>query len=196
MSLNENFDVDFNKYPAIVSFPRSGSNFFIRKFRCKTGVELKMTHRMLRQKNLISFIREPESSLASFLTMKLEADIFFNNLNDKPGLDYLLKKLEEMSEQYLKFYNYLAQSNNFIVEYNNLLNKTEDYIKNAALYLNIKLLENPEDPFALESNISSGYLWSSKISNHYDYCLDIVKKIDTTQLKLAYNIVLSKSIIL
>jgi len=182
----------------IVSFPRSGSNFFMTEFSAMTGILLILSHGTLKREIAVSCIRNPEDTLSSFLAMKLTEMNY--NLDAVPGdkIAYDISRvLEPMAIGYKRFYKYLIDSKNIIVDYKTFCADPTSYVQRICNNLNIDVLENRASIHKPKDNPEKGYLVSSAASSkHYEAASKAVKSMDLKELELLYEMALSKSLTL
>jgi len=191
--------------PMIVSYPRSGSNFFARQFKAKTGVGLSISHAITYGVPAFSCVRGPLESLASSVAMGLETikhktiasvgQQYYENQGQPFNEDSLDGGLDYNINQYELFYSYLNSSNNAIVDYETYKLDIDSSIAQAAGFFNIDLLSDPMPAEQGEDNPRNGYLVSSKVSEFYDRALEFVAKKDLTKATALYGKCLEKSIL-
>lgn len=191
--------------PMIVSYPRSGSNFFARQFKAKTGVGLSISHAMIHGVPAFSCVRGPIESLASGIAMGLETikhktiasvgQQYYENQGEPFNEDALSGGLDYNINQYELFYSYLNNSNNAIVDYETYKLDIDSSIAQAASFFSIDLLSDPMPAEHGEDNPRHGYLVSSRISEFYDRALEFVARKDLTKATALYEKCLVKSIL-
>ena len=182
----------------VVSFPRSGSNFFMTEFSEMSGISLRLTHAMVNYDPAISCIRNPRDTLASLLAMKVtQMNYELENVPDSKIVSDCLKVLDQMKVGYKKFYQYLLDSTNIMVDYESFCKYPSLYVKKICDILNINLLPDRVSMHKPKDNPKRGYLVSSIASSrYYDMASKIVMDLDLKELEVLYKAALSKSLCL
>jgi hypothetical protein len=182
----------------VVSFPRSGSNFFMTEFSAMSGISLKLTHAMLNCDTAISCIRNPKDTLVSLLAMKVtQMNYELESVSDSKIVSDCLKVLDQMKVGYKKFYQYLLDSTNIMVDYESFCKYPSLYVKKICDSLNINLLPDRVSMYKPKDNPKRGYLVSSlSSSGYYDVASKIVMGLDLKELEDLYKDALSKSLCL
>jgi LPS sulfotransferase NodH len=170
----------------IISYPRSGSNFFIKEFSAMTGIMPNLTHHMDTPNTGVSCIRNPRDTISSFLAMKLSYDY---------NLDHIPSLLHQIQRHYKCFYTYLLNSKNIIVDYELFCKDPSSYVQKICNKLNINILENRLSMHEPVDNPERKYLVSSAASSeYYEVASKAVANLDLKELELLYEMVLSKSL--
>ena len=181
---------------AVISFPRSGSNFFMTEFSEMTGILLRLSHGTLKREIAVSCIRNPEDTLSSLLAMKLtEMNYKFDIVPEDKVAHDISRVLESMAAGYKRFYQYLIDSKNIIVDYKTFCADPPSYVQRICNKLNIDVLENRVSIHKPKDNPERGYLVSSAASSkYYEAASKAVKSMDLKKLELLYEMALSKSL--
>jgi hypothetical protein len=188
--------------PIIVSFPRSGSNFFADEFEAITGVDVKLTHAMLDADKIISCVRNPLDTLSSLIAMRLStfhyeleranrADIIDDGNSIANFAEY---SLQLTMSHYKRFYSYLLESKNILIDYDRFVDDVDPYVRLAAEKLGVDTMSDRIEPSMPADDLSSGFLRSSRISEYYQFSNDLVTSSDLEELNKLYGFALEKSL--
>ncbi len=180
----------------LISFPRSGSNFFITEFAAMSGIILKLTHGMLKRDVAISCIRNPKDTLSSLLAMKLtQINYGDSGVPDERITFQVSSVLKQMTVSYKNFYNYLLSSKNIIIDYESFCKNPSKYVQKVCNKLNIDTLNDKTFTYNLKDNPQRGYLVSSLASSeYYEVAVKAVRGLDLSELELLYEMTLDKSL--
>lgn len=169
----------------IITVMRSGQNYLQQLLAENTNIKVSHSHHYTGQQGrIITIARDPFDSIVSRLVMH---KMLSKNMTEE---DY-----RDMIEDNLNTYTLLAEHSDIVIDYNDLVSNplgVVDYLVKATdNSYNDRLLK-----MKLKDKPSLGYLVSSKVSNDYDECLDIVKEWDLSSLYKAYKPLYEQTVII
>lgn len=163
----------------LLTYPRSGSHYLKEMINQKTGVILKSTHdeEKVFDNYIISIVRNPNDTLRSKYAMQKHYEPY--------------KIFNDYQEGYKTFYENLINKSYILIDYNDLINNTDNLIKYLFNYFN--LIDNGSSyKTNLKDYEGSKYLVSSKTSNYYN---DIdMSQFNLTEQNKIYDIALLECI--
>jgi len=168
----------------MVTFPRSGVNYFAEFFYQLTGLYLPRSHEPMSAmgKQMISIVRNPVDTIASATAMYLTTN---SHLTTE-------QVAESFSRQYYTFYNKILNSGpNVVIDYEKFIERPMDVLISFIKYLDIEYdvveyndqLENHDD-----------YVVSSKSSIIYEDTLNYIKTLDLTLHTKEYELALARTV--
>lgn len=166
----------------MVTFPRSGVNYFAEYFCQLTGLYLPRSHDPLDavDKHMFSIVRNPIDTIASSSAMLLTTN---NNLNFE-------NSIKNISNYYYTFYNQIInQRSNMLVGYDNFIANPSNTVVNFIEYLGLdyKIAE-----YKNELKNHDDYIVTSKKTKIYNEVLEYTKKLDLSNHLKEYNIALAR----
>lgn len=158
----------------LLTFPRSGSHYLQQLIYQKTGLFIEKTHHIAEVKNrkIISIIRKPEDTFRSISVM----DRFYSD-NKDIGIGLPI-------DNYVLFYDYLINNSLMLIDYEDLVFKTDKLIKSISYYLGLKLNSMKYEDVLVDQPHYK-HLVSSKISEEYDK-VDL-SKFDLSKPNIAFE---------
>jgi hypothetical protein len=185
----------------LLTFPRSGMNYFVNYFyqSCSTlllnfheyyQIEnfLKNKNKKIKDFDIFTIVRNPIDTIVSASTM-------LANLRNDIEKDLLKDIIEETKNSYIMFYKNNIPVLKYIVDYNFFIQNPEKTIQYFADIVSIKAKEITYVDNLVE-NMSAGYLVSSKGKQHYNDILEIIDSVDLQECLDLYNLALSKKTII
>jgi len=169
----------------LITVMRSEQNYLQQLLAENTNIKVTHSHHYTGQQGrIITVARDPFDSIVSRLVMHR---MLSKNMTEQ---DYF-----EMIEDNLNTYKDLAEHSDIVIDYNDLVSKplgVVDHLVNAInSSYNDRLLK-----MKLKDNPSVGYLVSSKVSDDYDECLEIVRGWDLSGLYEAYKPLYEQTVII
>lgn len=137
----------------LVTYPRTGSHYLRELLLQSTGKLIYKTHNPLDFLELktITIIRDPLDTLKSELAMSLRYGI-----TNTPAIS-----------QYIKFFNYMSENSDIIIDYDQLIKFPEKVCKSLCNSINVDYLRS-EYTDTLHDNPDNTYLVTSKSTKEYD----------------------------
>jgi hypothetical protein len=163
----------------LITYPRSGSNYFAEYFYQLTGSYISKSHNVDHSmgKKIITIVRNPLDCMASRTAMICETESIKNFL-DLPNI------LGKDIEDYLDFYRKIILEANIFIDYENFINNPKETMS--------KVLEQLDIPYKMTDynqtlDKKSGYLISSKDTLIYELIKNHYKKQDNRSLFEVYK---------
>jgi len=177
----------------LTTWYRSGSNFVMHYLKETTDINIVKTHdKIFNNKNIFTIIRDPFESISSMLTMGYKDNEEYIH-NYQNGCDVRI-------EQYERFYKYILQNIDFIVNFNDIENKIDkvsDLICQTFGGNKIKNIEedNKFNWFIKTATFEEGVIPTSKTHKYHELSKQSLEKYNLSKCYKVYNEALSKSII-
>lgn len=167
----------------LITYPRSGSNYFTEYFNQLTGMHISKSHDIdyARGRKIITIVRNPVDCMTSRTAMICETE------NIKNFLD-LPEVLGKNIEDYLSFYKRVILEANIFIDYEKFIKKPEEIMSNVLEQLNIPYKMTD---YTQTLDKKNGYLISSKDTSLYDLIISHYQKQDNKPLIDLYNKALS-----
>ena len=183
----------------IVSYPRTGANFLAKCIKEQTNLDIPVTHFLEDAKYIINIVRRPEDSIASLVTMGIEA----NKYDIKKKYQYTNAPKSSIDQEIYHLINYYNIMYDFLIKHNAIFIKYEDF--NNINLLMLKLYQKLDINFSSikeinsvdimsKLNLGSEYLLTSKESHKYTEVLDIMSGHDFDSCNTRYYSILNKCI--
>lgn len=167
----------------LVTVPRMGSHFLIDYLRQTTDINITSSHSVpYRMSKYITIARDPKESFISSLTI---------TKHYSPDVD--LSDPNRVLQKQVRLYSHISNTADIIIDYNDLINRTEDVQK----YLVMRLKGNSNgNPYVgrLSDDASRKYLLTSKTSKHYEDAIKIANTLDFSMFDAIHTKMLSKKI--
>jgi hypothetical protein len=168
----------------MVTFPRSGVNYFADFFYQLTGQDLPRSHEPMDSmgKQMFSIVRNPVDTIASATAMYLTS---YSHLTTE-------QVAESFSKQYYAFYSQILNNGpNLIIDYEKFIENPSKVLLNFIQFLGIRYrvveykneLKNHDD-----------YIVSSKTSSIYSDILNYTKTLDLSNHTKEYELALARSV--
>jgi hypothetical protein len=167
----------------LITYPRSGSNYFAEYFKQLTGTYIPKSHDIeyARGRKIITIVRNPIECMASRTAMIYETESInsFTELSDILGGDI---------EDYSEFYKKIVSEADIFIDYEKFITNPKETMSNVLNKLNI--------PYSMVDYTQtlgekSGYIVSSKNTFLYDSIKDHYEQQDNSLLFDLYNKALS-----
>ncbi len=167
----------------LITYPRSGSNYFAEYFKQVTGMYIPKSHDVeyARGRRVITIVRNPIDCMASRTAMIYETENInsFVELSDILGGDI---------EDYSEFYKKIIPEADIFIDYEKFIANPKEIMSNVLDKLGI--------PYKMTDYIQTlgtkgGYLISSKETFLYDSIKDHYRQQDNSSLFDLYNRALS-----
>jgi hypothetical protein len=167
----------------LITYPRSGSNYFAEYFNQVTGTHIPKSHDIgyARGRKIITIVRNPIDCMTSRTAMICETENIKNFL-DLPNV--LGKDIEDYSD----FYTKIITEANIFIDYEKFIENPKETMSNVLNRLNISY--NMTD-YTQTLGKNSGYIVSSKETLLYNSIKDHYEKQDNSSLLSLYNKALS-----
>lgn len=179
-----------NKYDLIIcTYPRSGVNFLINHIANNFDLSFCYTHKtpINKNNNIITIIRNPKESIASWISMGLHFDYYedrYKDTNVKEYIDGAIKK-------YIMFYEYIYKSADHIIKFENLINNPKEEILKISQKFNIEVNKDIL-PSEVTDDVENGRISSSKDTMFYNFVLEQLDSYDLILCNKKYNDILTK----
>ena len=137
----------------LVTYPRTGSHYLRELILQSTGKLIYKTHNIsdFTELKTITILREPYGTLKSELAMSLRYGI-----TKEPAVS-----------QYIKFFNYMTDNADIIIDYDQLVEHPETVCKSLCKILNVEYLTDSYKD-ELHDNPENTYLVTSKSTAEYE----------------------------
>lgn len=186
MSPNDIQPKNFWAPPAVclITYPRSGSNYFAEYFKQLTGIYIAKSHDVdyARGRKIITIVRNPIDCIAS------RAAMFYETANVEEFVD-LSKVLDKLDiEDYSKFYTRIISEADIFIDYESFIKSPKETMSNVLDKLDI-----PYEMINYTQTLSNknGYMISSKETFLYDSIKNHYEQQDNQSLFDLYNKALS-----
>ena len=187
--------------PVLLTFPRSGSNYFTNYFYQSSSKLIPSFHEYhqfesflnIENKNnkiydLCTIVRNPLDTIVS-------NSLLIENFKKDLTKEILTDVVHETTEKYRLFYKNNILKMKYIIDYNDLVENPRLTIKTFGKFFKIKTKEIDYID-NLFDNPKAGYLVSSKNSKHYDEVLNISKNINLKECLSLYNLALNNKVLI
>jgi len=167
----------------LVTVPRMGSHFFMDYMGQTTNINITSSHSVpSRMRKYITIARDPkESFIASLaLTKHYSPDV---DLGDP--INALVKQTN--------LYRHILETADMVIDYNDLINRTEDVKKYLVMRLKGKSNDKPYVS-RLSDDASRRYLVSSKTSKYYPDYAKIADTLDFSSFNAIHTKMLERKI--
>jgi hypothetical protein len=163
----------------LITYPRSGSNYFAEYFNQLTGTHIPRSHDVeySRGRKIITIVRNPIDCMASRVAMICQTENI-TNFSDLP--DVLGKDIED----YSGFYNKIILEADIFIDYGKFIKNTKEVMSTTLDKLNISYKMTD---YIQTLDKVKGYLISSKDTELYNSIRDHYEKQDNTSLFDLYN---------
>lgn len=167
----------------LVTVPRMGSHFLIDYMKQTTNIILNASHSVpFKMTKYVTIARDPKDSFTSSLTV---------TKHYSPGVD--LENINRVLEKQTNLYRHISQTADIVIDYNDLINRTEDVKK----YLVMRLKgESNDKPYTstLSDKPSAKYLVTSQTSKHYDEAKALADTLDFSGFNAIHTKLLERKI--
>lgn len=167
----------------LITYPRSGSNFFAEYFNQLTGTHIPRSHDIdyARGRKIITIVRNPLECMTSRVAMICQTENI-TNFSDLPNV--LGKDIEDYSE----FYSRIILEADIFIDYERFIGNTKEVMSTTLDKLNISY--QMADYIQTLDKVK-GYLISSKDTSLYNSIKDHYEKQDNKSLFELYSKALS-----
>ncbi len=111
----------------LITFPRSGAHFFQNYLKQATGYEIEKTHKPVDIPHVLTIVRDPIESIASFSAMLIE----YNGHSVEETVAKLI-------ENYEAYYTYFSHHAELVIDYNKLITEPENTVSKFTDIAGIK----------------------------------------------------------
>ena len=187
--------------PILLTFPRSGSNYFtnyfyqsssklILKFHEYQDIEyfLDINNDVIENFNIVTIARNPADTIKSSVTMSA-------NIKKNLTKEDIKEMIDETKDKYKLFYENNVSRINYVIDYETLLSNPKKVIEDFGYLFKIKTNKIKYTDNLID-NEPSGYIVSSKNKKHYDYVENIVSISDLDECLKLYKSVLSSKVMI
>ena len=181
--------------PVLLTFPRSGSNYFINYLYQSSSKLIPSFHEYHQFKSflntedkknntydLCTIVRNPLDTIVS-------DSLLIENFKKDLTKEILIDVVNETAEKYILFYKNNILKMKYIIDYNDLIENARLTVKTFGKFFEIKTKEIDYID-NLFDNPKAGYLVSSKKSKYYEDVLDITKNTNLEECLSLYNLAL------
>jgi hypothetical protein len=167
----------------LVTVPRMGSHFLREYLYQTTDINLNLSHSVpYKNTKFLTVARDPKESFISSLTI---------TKHYSPGVD--LSNPNKVLEKQTNLYRHIFQTADIIIDYNDLINRTEDLKKYLVMRLKGES-NNKEYRNTLADHTPTKYLVTSQTSEHYDEAKAVADTLDFSSFNAIHTKMLSKKI--
>jgi hypothetical protein len=167
----------------LVTVPRMGSHFLIDYMRQTTNINITSSHSVpYRMSKYITIARDPKESFISSLTI---------TKHYSPDVD--LGDPSRVLVKQTNLYKHILETADIVIDYNDLINRTEDVKKYLVMRLKGKSNDKPYIS-RLSDDASRKYLLTSKTSQHYADSIKIADTLDFSSFNAIHTKMLERKI--
>lgn len=166
----------------LVTFPRTGSFFLKHLIESNSEITLIKGHKPVVPKQgevVISIIRSPQDSIASYLAM-------LSHYRENFLMNEVSKSLVW---SYAEYCRYFINDSEIIVDYDSLVKNPKKVLEKLSTRLNFTLNDKYIADFEQEDMLEKEHLSSSKLSTSYKEAVECIKQADLTNAIMYYEIV-------
>ena len=181
--------MDVSKDFILLSFARSGVNFFQEYLKQTTDTYIGRTHTLTnihKDKKVVGIIRKPRDSFISSIAMGAE---LFNGVLEEDSANIFLPS---MIADYCKTVSWIRDNAHVYVDYNRLLNDPELTLGFVAEQLGLSFVFKKYDPAPLAQRDQNDFLVTSTNTKYYSKAIKLMDKYDLSAAEEVYTSALNK----